>query len=364
MNLTEDFRLICHRGLQVLKVRHYLTCYRPKPRGSRDAIVIRMATSPPQEIQTTGYYDDNEDSSFSEDGGDEEVEEDDRDTLKAGVQALGISKYYIAHWGKTEAFREFYQNWWVVCVSVCKDLADPRTRKDGIIKSFDLDPRRFEPKFKDSKNQILIKVYHPQIEPTSPGKEKLLGFIRFDKKAGSLELTNFNAALTRRNLDLGDTTKYESLNQAGCHGEGFKLASLVMCRNGHRVRYSTSYFKWFFGLRGNWKSNLYCKIVPESEKKLKRDQDTYKAKIAAGKQRALKANIWEDVSVLIGKGRGDLQMRIELHEFLEWLEVTVDINAPCDVVKTQYGDLILDRKFTGKMYLKGLFLANASTTGK
>jgi hypothetical protein len=90
------------------------------------------------------------------------------------------------------------------------------------------------------------------------GSDGMLGFIRFDKLRGTLELTNFNAKLPRKALLLGASSKQNQDSMAGTHGEGFKVASLVMVRNGYQVRYES------VSIIGNSNS------VPETETKISR----------------------------------------------------------------------------------------------
>lgn len=49
-------------------------------------------------------------------------------------------------------------------------------------------------------------------------------------------------------------------------------------------------------------------------------------------------------------------MKISEADFRSWLKVTIDIEGPqsADVVQTNHGDLILDKQFSGRIYLKGL----------
>lgn len=87
--------------------------------------------------------------------------------------------------------------------------------------------------------------------------------------------------------------------------------------------------------------------------------------MSAGKPRDLKANSWEDVSVIIRKAPDG--KKIEREEFLSWIKVTLDINGPSQdnlMVKTDGGDLILDKDFAGRLYLKGLLLSDAKTRSK
>lgn len=49
-------------------------------------------------------------------------------------------------------------------------------------------------------------------------------------------------------------------------------------------------------------------------------------------------------------------MRISEADFRSWLDVEIDIEGPrsADLVQTDHRDLILDKHFSGRIYLKGL----------
>ena len=206
-------------------------------------------------------------------------------------------------------------------------------------------------------------MHRPRDQPASSPGSQLLGFIRFDKKDGTLELTNYDAKITAGNLELGDTSKRHDADQAGTHGEGFKVASLVMLRNGHRVQYASGNFYITFGFRGVNKTNLYCTLRKAKDKEIQAQQEAHDAGLVAGKRELLQAFISRDVSVLIGKARTN-GAKIELGDFMDWLKVTIDVNSPSDLVHTPCGDLIIDPSFADKMYLKGLLLSDESATGK
>lgn len=53
--------------------------------------------------------------------------------------------------------------------------------------------------------------------------------------------------------------------------------------------------------------------------------------------------------------------KIPLQEFRDWLTMTLDINTPPALVKTYYGDIILDHAYANKLYLRGIYL---SPTGR
>lgn len=142
------------------------------------------------------------------------------------------------------------------------------------------------------------------------------------------------------------------------HGEGFKLAALVLCRSGRAVRFQASSHYWNFCFRGVQSWNFYCRISRPKAEVLEKKKEKFRQKSEAGIRKGLNANMWEDVSAKITKGRGDSGKAISEEEFWSWLKVTIDIDRPesADIVETDYGDLILDKEFGGRIYLKGLLV--------
>ncbi|KUJ10062.1 uncharacterized protein LY89DRAFT_627433, partial [Mollisia scopiformis] len=134
-----------------------------------------------------------------------------------------------------------------------------------------------------------------------------------------------------------------------------------MVREGYRVQYEASNFTWTMKFAGRDKNMLYCFLRDMSETKIATQKIKYNARLQKGASRELKNNIWEDVSVKIGKvnGIGD---KIEKVNFLKWIDVSLDLNRPLKMIDTPHGQLILDDAFKGRIYLKGLLLENSSTT--
>ena len=195
-----------------------------------------------------------------------------------------------------------------------------------------------------------------------PVPEELMGFIRFDKSKGVLEFTNFNAQLSRKALDIGVSSKRSSAGQAGTHGEGFKVASLVMVRKGYQVRYESARYYWSFQFGGRDKRHLYCHLTPMAETQIiKRLQEESNRKMK-GQERDLKGNIWEDVTVQIGRVYSSKGDAIDFTTFKNWIGVSFALNRPTHVINTANDDLVMDKAFGGKLYLKGLFLSHKNGT--
>ena len=239
-------------------------------------------------------------------------------------------------------------------------------RKDAIIASFNIDPRSFKPVLKELPSQIQVTIHRQHALGTARASQELLGFIRFNKNAGSLELTNFQAELSVQHLSLGGTTKRGQDRFAGIHGEGFKLAALVMRRNEHAVRFGASSYYWNFRFRGVATSNFCCRLSRPKPEIIQRKKEAFARRAASSGRRGLTSNMWEDVTVKISKGRGDCGMKILEADFRSWLDVAIDIVGPQseDIVQTNYGDLVLDKHFSGQIYLKGLRIPGHGPDGK
>ncbi|EXJ59497.1 uncharacterized protein A1O5_12122 [Cladophialophora psammophila CBS 110553] len=271
-------------------------------------------------------------------------EDNSHDVLKKCLHHLGLAKNYAPQWLPRDAFREFYQNW-----------------KDGIVESFGVDPQSIKPVFlrnDDQEIHIAVSVRTPSGVVTD--NDQLLGYIRFQSKPGCLELTNFKAKLERKHLDLGETTKRNNNALAGGHGEGFKLAALVMRRNGHSVRFETNSFCWNFSFRGA-RPRLCCLLGKPPPKLMQEQRAEYTRQRAAGhSQRGLTSYIWEDMTVKIGKSRDrEGAQKVTEQDFREWMKVSIDLDPPAEnkIVRTWLGDLILDPRFRGRIYLHGLLVA-------
>ncbi|KAL1963708.1 hypothetical protein VTN77DRAFT_7912 [Rasamsonia byssochlamydoides] len=121
------------------------------------------------------------------------------------------------------------------------------TRTDAIIQIHGISLLDFNPQVSDTDDEILVTVHRSVESSASSMAVEYLGFIRFKKAIGSVELTNFGATLDRRCLELGYTTKE---NDDRLAGGGLKIAALVLCRNHHHVKISTNSCYWNFGFRG------------------------------------------------------------------------------------------------------------------
>ncbi|PVI05910.1 hypothetical protein DM02DRAFT_724687 [Periconia macrospinosa] len=261
------------------------------------------------------------------------------DIQKSKNFSMNLRPRYARKWTEAEAFREIYQN----CV-------------DGVVKSSGVSHSQLKTKFSEDKNQILVEILHPRTE-------QVLAYCKFKHKAptaraesfGTLEVTNFHAKLERQALAFGGTTKESDSSQAGEHGEGLKMAALIFTTHDYSCRVQSSGFNCRFRLDGI--EELICKATRMTEKMCQ----TAKAK-GAKTPGGLHADPCQDVSVFVGESGVPINQKkkitsekISLEKFRGWLKVALDINPP-DMVRTRYGDLILDPAYKNMNFIKGLML--------
>lgn len=165
-----------------------------------------------------------------------------------------------------------------------------------------------------------------------------------------------------RDLNLGVTSKRDDDDSTGYHGEGLKLAALVMLRNGHSLRLGSNSFSWNFSLRGrSGQRDLRCWLRQKNPALMQRQTDEYDRKKRAPRfVRSLKANIWEDTTVIVGKAK------IRESDFRAWLNVALDLHwpPPSEIIQTRMGDLLLAAGLKGRIYLKGLRIDGEGPDGK
>ncbi|KAJ3958603.1 hypothetical protein N0V92_004827 [Colletotrichum tropicale] len=246
---------------------------------------------------------------------------------------LYLSRDYVPSWTEADAFREWYQN------------------------CFNLAPRPFILEQNTTNTEIQITAHRiTEAVEDSPGRE-LLGYIKYIKRTGTVELTNFNAALEIQHLNLGRTTKRHDSKTAGTHGEGFKVAALVMARENREIRIASSSAYWSFGFRGSAEDKFACQITKPAASTIKKHKDSLLSKTLNGQVREdLTSYIHQDVSVRISTIKGD--GFITEAEFRRWTKVSIDLHCPSPdkIIRTTSGDLLLDPTFAGRIYLKGLLV--------
>jgi hypothetical protein len=203
-----------------------------------------------------------------------------------------------------------------------------------------LTDRYFNTEIRDERFHWVARALHPDTG-------RLLGFIKFFKKKGTIEVTNFDAQLHRRSLNFGGGDKSSNPHLAGGKGEGYKAAAAVALAEGYQYRYEASSCYWKFHIGGkNDPEQIYCELKPMRQNALANVIASYEREvITASSRNEEKSYIHKDVTVKIGKvyqSKVFPGVSITEEVFLECIKVSLDLVPPTDIVKTDFGDLILD----------------------
>ncbi|KAJ3958605.1 hypothetical protein N0V92_004829 [Colletotrichum tropicale] len=273
--------------------------------------------------------------------------DDDLNPQMIGTHSLGLNKHYAPSWNRSHAFRELVQNW-----------------KDGIIAAFDMDPQSFLPVWNETTAGEIRITVHCNIK----GRRKLVGFIVHKAKTGTVEIANFNASLSMHDLSIGGSTKRNNDKLAGANGDGFKVAALVMVRSGFPVRIRSTSANWNFGFIGTKKDRFCCKITDEQDINAEKLSLRMRTSWGERPRSDLVSYSHKDVTVQLSHpetGRG-YRVPITAEKFRSWTTVSLDLNRPDPdkMIRTPHGDLIIDQRFAGQIYLKGLRVGSRKPGGK
>jgi hypothetical protein len=108
------------------------------------------------------------------------------------------------------------------------------------------------------------------VVPDQPGdreNRRALGFIQYEKEAGRITIANPCMQLPIDALAMGFSTKAAHKHLVGRHGEGLKLAGLVLARDRYQVNVAASGCNWRFDMHTD-ASSISCTVAPSQKTKL------------------------------------------------------------------------------------------------
>lgn len=157
---------------------------------------------------------------------------------------------------------------------------------------------------------------------------------QYDHEANTLSISNDTSKLTAASLLLGQTTKANCTDTIGQFGEGYKIATMVLLREGHKVTF------YNYGAREVWR--------PRFVKSRKFGTDILTFFID-------KVDVWKKVP------SADLTVVVEDvtdSDYKDIVESNLHLRTDYEVVaETAYGS-ILD--LTGKVFINGLYVCDYS----
>ena len=147
-----------------------------------------------------------------------------------------------------------------------------------------------------------------------------------------LVIKSFGSKLDLSTLVLGNTTKANDKTKIGQYGEGYKLAMLVLLRNGHYVNVTNYDEDW----------------QPFFDNSEQFNTPVLKIKVSAS----------EENSGFVAFSIGNISQFVydDLVKRFPCVE-----NNYGDTLATEYGDILFDKKFSGKIFVGGLFVQTDSS---
>lgn len=145
---------------------------------------------------------------------------------------------------------------------------------------------------------------------------------------GTLRIENEGAEMTREALLFGTSSKTSRTDMIGKFGEGLKLGTLALVRNGHEVKIRTG-------------AEVWSALIERSEKY---DADVLKFDCVGGREPKKR------VRVEIGNVTEEIWNGLR-ERFLFLAKIKKD-----ERVKTDRGDLLFGDRFRGCVYVKGIYV--------
>lgn len=153
--------------------------------------------------------------------------------------------------------------------------------------------------------------------------------IEYDRKRQVLQLKNSKSVLKINTLLLGRSSKTGNDDTVGQFGEGYKIAALVLNRIGKT-----------FTVLNNEKNEVWESRFKNSEKWLEKILAFYISKKET-----------EDTGLCIEVGN------VSWSEYNNLSDVWIGMcNFDYEKVQTQYGEIITDEEFAGRVFVNGLFV--------
>lgn len=195
---------------------------------------------------------------------------------------LTISTNYVPDWGYIEAFRELFQN------ALDNEIVNPENKMS----------------------------------------------FSFDSEKGEVSIKNKTSILEVGTLLLGSTTKADDESTIGKHGEGYKIAFMVLLREGKTIKV------YNYGNKEIWKARLV---------KSKRYNGNLVPVISVERGAFWKTIPDNDLTITVGNVTQDeydklVEKNLNLQEDVEYFEVP------------NFGKILTNEKEKGNIYVKGLFV--------
>ena len=151
--------------------------------------------------------------------------------------------------------------------------------------------------------------------------------VRYYDNHQRLIIGNEHSSLEKKSLIMGETTKTNNANAIGEFGEGYKLALIILLRNGISVKIRTGNEVW----------------IPVIEYSDKYSTDIL---VIRTKETKFSENLLYELN------------NISKDYYNELNEKCLYLKQPTEVIKTDIGDIIKDERYRKKLFVEGLYVCD------
>lgn len=153
---------------------------------------------------------------------------------------------------------------------------------------------------------------------------------------GVLKITNYGCFLEVSSLILGNSGKNDTSKYIGTYGEGFKLAIIVLLRNGIDVNIYTNNQKWNPQFRTSKKFGIETLHIDV-------EQSTCGKEIISFELIGIDYDTFEEI-----RSKNLAMLKAMGHSIGE-------------IIETQYGNILVEKKYKGMMFVNGLYVQTDSS---
>ena len=186
--------------------------------------------------------------------------------------------------------------------------------------------------------EALRELFQNALDNETMNPENKMGW-QYNKRSGEVKITNKTSKLSVESLLLGSGTKHNRTDTIGKHGEGYKIAFMVLLRNNKTIRVDN------YGANEIWDVRLV---------KSRKYKGQLVPTVFINKEPVWKKKPSSDLTITVGG--------ITEEEYKE-LEVK-NLHLRGEEVKafdtTEKGRILLDEDEHGNIYVEGLFVTNIS----
>lgn len=170
---------------------------------------------------------------------------------------------------------------------------------------------------------------------TNPENEM---YFDYDKEAQVLRIGNKTSVLQTSTLLMGSSSKRDDAKTIGKHGEGYKVALMVLLRSDKGVTF------YNYGAKETWKTRMV---------KSRKFQGLAVPEITVEKQSFFRPVPNHDLIIEV--------QGISEEEYQGIVKANLHLQQGVEKYSTEFGDVLLKEEHRGRVYVNGLFVAENTT---